>query len=411
MSSYAGRGIDAKPQLLVVKGSFSSMGGAERDILRNLPHLLKLFSIKVATLDTVIELESLCENLKIPLLKSKENWNIPTDPISIIRDSSMESSLKSWKKVEGLNEAILDSDMIHLISGDGTLSLIELIPESIPTHLHLLEPHRGLHEDILHRRVNGKPKRNLGLTKTLLSRARKRDIANIKMFSSRKKSLISGNSEYTISRIKEIYNIEAGLLWPSISSEEFSPVPQENEKKIFAEISKPYVVNIGRASWAKGTWETISMLENSGISMAHVGGGDSDDIQKLILHAKSCNVEVWFAPRLSQNDLSGLLRGARASISMAHGEPFGLTPIEAFSIGTPAIFVNEGGFLDTIVDNENGRLIPRTNSKEWRDALEQAKDKNLRINWSKAGKEKIHSLDLTCEKHAERIFQIYNDFC
>ena len=73
MSSYAGRGRDAKPQLLVVKGSFSSMGGAERDILRNLPHLLKLFSIKVATLDTVIELESLCENLKIPLLKNLLN--------------------------------------------------------------------------------------------------------------------------------------------------------------------------------------------------------------------------------------------------------------------------------------------------------------------------------------------------
>ena len=63
------------------------------------------------------------------------------------------------------------------------------------------------------------------------------------------------------------------------------------------------------------------------------------------------------------------------------------------------------------IRDRNGRLIPRTNSKEWRDALEQAKDKNLRINWSKAGKEKIHSLDLTCEKHAERIFQIYNDFC
>ena len=411
MSSYAGRGMDAKPQLLVVKGSFSSMGGAERDILRNLPYLAKLFSIKVATLDTVSELEMLCKKLRIPLMKPKENWKIPKDPVSIIRDSSIESSMKSWKETDGLNEAILGSDMIHIISGDGSLSLVELIPESIPTHLHLLEPHRGLHEDILHRKINGKPKRNLGLTNTLLSRARKRDITNMKKFSSRERSLISGNSAYTVSRIKEIYNIEAGLLWPSISSEEFSPEPQENEKKIFTEISKPYVVNIGRASWAKGTWETISMLENSGISMAHVGGGDIEDIDKLISHAKSCNVEVWFAPRLSQNDLSGLLRGARASISMAHGEPFGLTPIEAFSIGIPAIFVNEGGFLDTIIDNENGRLIPRTNSNEWRDALEQVEDKNLRINWSKAGKERIHSLDLSCEKHAERIFQIYNNFC
>ena len=96
MSSYAGRGRDAKPQLLVVKGSFSSMGGAERDILRNLPYLTKLFSIKVATLDTVSELEMLCEELRIPLMKPKENWKIPKDPVSIIRDTSTDSSMKSW---------------------------------------------------------------------------------------------------------------------------------------------------------------------------------------------------------------------------------------------------------------------------------------------------------------------------
>ena len=66
MSSYAGQGMDAKPRLLVVKGSFSVMGGAERDILRNLPFLKQLFTIQVATLDVVSELELLCQELKFP---------------------------------------------------------------------------------------------------------------------------------------------------------------------------------------------------------------------------------------------------------------------------------------------------------------------------------------------------------
>ncbi len=411
MSSYAGDGMSVKPQLLVVKGSFTAMGGAERDILRNLPSLAQLFTIKVATIGSVNELESLCKELEIPLITPTKPWERPTDPISIIRDTSMESSLKSWKESDGINTAILESDMIHIISGDGSLSLIDLIPESIPVHLHLLEPHRGLHEDVLHRRINGKPKSILGLTKTLLSRARKRDINNIRQLSSREYSVISGNSKYTVSRIKEIYNINAGLLWPSISSEEFPSETNEMEKKVFTEISSPYVVNIGRASWAKGTWETISMLENTGIAMAHIGGGEINDIKELNKHAKSCNVEVWFAPRLPGNELSGLLRGARASVSMAHGEPFGLTPIEAFSIGTPAIFVNEGGFLDTIIDNENGKLISRSNLKFWSEALEQASDKNLRTKWSEAGKERIEILNLSCEKHADRIYQIYKNIC
>jgi len=410
MSSYAGGGEDSKPKLLVVKGSFAAMGGAERDVLRNLPALAKLFSIKVATLNPVDELELLCKNLNISLLKSKKKWEVPDDPLSIILDRSMESSLRYWKDVEGLMNTIQETDMIHIISGDGSLSLVELVPDSIPIHLHLLEPHRGLHEEVLHRKVNGEPKRNLGLTNALLSRARKRDVKNIKKLSEMKKSAISGNSNYTVSRIEEIYGIKAGLLWPSVSSEEFPEEPKEDEKIDFSEISKPYVVNIGRASWAKGTWETISMLKDSGISMAHVGGGTTTEINDLREHANSCNVEVWFAPRLSQNELSGLLRGARASISMAHGEPFGLTPIEAFSIGTPAIFVNEGGFRDTIIDNENGRLIARSDSKEWMEALEQSKDKDIRTKWSKSGRNMINSLNLSTEKHAERVYQIYKEF-
>ena len=52
-----------------------------------------------------------------------------------------------------------------------------------------------------------------------------------------------------------------------------------------------------------------------------------------------------------------MIEDSLAVVSMAHKEPFGLTPIEAFSIGTPAIFVDEGGFRDTIIDGICGRLI------------------------------------------------------
>jgi glycosyltransferase involved in cell wall biosynthesis len=152
------------------------------------------------------------------------------------------------------------------------------------------------------------------------------------------------------------------------------------------------------------------MLENTELSMAHVGGGSSEDINQLISHAESCNVKVWFAPRLPQNELLGLLRGAEASVSMAHGEPFGLTPIEAFAIGTPALFVNEGGFTDTVIDGENGRLIDRSDTKEWVHALEQSSDKEIRERWAESGKERIKSLNLTCDMHANRIFQIFDNF-
>ena len=402
MSSYAGSGSTAKPRLLVVKGCFSAMGGAERDLIRNIPFLSENFSIKVATLDPVSELISICKKMDFELLSPKKSWDVSKNPISIILDN--DTSLSEWKKIEGLDAAIDNSDFIHVVSGDGSMSIIDLIPSTIPVHFHLLEPHRGLHEDVLHLKIDGQPKRNLGITKTLLSRARKRDILRVQSFNSRLKSSISGNSNYTVARIKEVYDIEAGLLWPSIHLEDFS-IYEENCN--FNELNGPYVVNIGKASWVKGTWETISMLKNTNLSLAHVGGGNTEDIIQLKEHAKSCNVEVWFAPRLTQNELTVLLRNARASISLAHGEPFGLTPIEAFAVGTPAIYVKDGGFRDTIIDKENGRLIAREDIDIWHAALKDAKNMENRIRWSEAGKEKIKSLDLSCEKHAERIYNIY----
>ena len=110
---------------------------------------------------------------------------------------------------------------------------------------------------------------------------------------------------------------------------------------------------------------------------------------------------------MKQNELAIVLRNARASISLAHGEPFGLTPIEAFAVGTPAIYVNEGGFKDTIVDRENGRLVGRDQIENWHAALKDAGKNENRIRWSEAGKERIKSLNLSCEKHAERIYNIY----
>ena len=402
MSSYAGSSSAAKPRLLVVKGCFSAMGGAERDLIRNIPFLSEKFVVKVATLDPVDELESICREMDFELMTPDNSWIISDDPLSIILDK--DSSLKAWKEIEGLDSVIEKSDFIHIVSGDGSMSIIDLIPSSIPVHLHLLEPHRGLHEDVLHMKVNGRPKRNIGLTKTLLSRARKRDILRIKSFNSREKSSISGNSKYTVSRIKEIYNIDAGLLWPSIDLEDFS---ENDEDSDFIKLNSPYVVNIGKASWVKGTWETISILEETNLSLAHIGGGDKEDIRLLEEHAESCKVKVWFAPRLTQNELTIVLRNARASISLAHGEPFGLTPIEAFAVGTPAIYVNEGGFKDTIVDKENGRLVAREQIKDWHSALKDAENKENRVRWSEAGKERIKSLDLSCEKHTERIYDIY----
>ena len=407
MSRYSGSEKKVRPSLIVAKGSFAAMGGAERDLLRIIPSLTKLFSVKIATLHKVPELENLCKDLEIELFAPKINWVLSKDVLSTILDTGIESAAKTWLTCDGLIKTINKIDCIHIVSGDGSFGLFRHIPEHVSCHLHLLEPHRGLHEDVLHRNIDGKPKRSLWLTKLLLSRARKRDLEIIKKFNLREKSLISSNSNYSSSMAKEVYGINTDVLWPCVDSSEFpresnndieNPYPSNNE----------YIVNIGKVSWVKGTWETISMAAKTNIEVAHVGGGDEKDIEKLRKYAKDLDVNLWIAPRLSSPELVSLMRNSRAIVSMAYGEAFGLTPIEAFSIGVPAIFVNEGGFRDTITDRISGRLLKRNDFSAWRIALEEAGLEKNRKEWTEAGRRKISELDLTPDNHARKIREILN---
>jgi glycosyltransferase involved in cell wall biosynthesis len=395
----AGRGR----RLLVAKGSFEAFGGAERDLIRNLPAFAQRFQVSVATLHPVPELESICTRLGLPLISPDEAWETPTDAFSTVLDSGRDAAAKAWRSCSGLADTLAESDAVHLVSGDGSLGLLEHVPDSVAVHLHLLEPHRGLHEDVLHRRIDGSPKRSLGLTSALLSRARRRDIEAIRGLSDRARTAISGNSSYTAARIGEVYGVEAGVLLPSLVSDEF---PAESSSDVSFEsvgMTGPYVVSVGRASWVKGSWETVSMLSGSGLSLAHVGGGSSEDLERLSQHAESCGVGIWVAPRLSSPEMAALMREATAVVSTAHGEPFGLTPVEAISVGTPALVVDEGGFRDTVLDGVNGRLLPRGDIGAWHSALEQAADGETRVAWAEAGRARITEMDLSTEAHCRRL--------
>ena len=395
----------SRPRLLVAKGSFGSMGGAERDLIRVLPAINRLFEVTMATIQPSNELEEACSESGIELIRPESKWHLSTDPISVVLDSGRGTASKAWASCTGLSEAMESSMALHLVSGDGSLPILDHVPPGLRVHLHLLEPHRGLYEETLHRRVDGSPRRNLALTKAALSRARSRDQSLMGSLISRKGAIVSGNSSFSAQRANEVYGIEAGVLWPCVDTDEFPEDPSDDPENPYPE-EGGYVVSVGRASYAKGTWETISMLAGTGLSLAHVGGGDEGSLGMLSKHANSSGVGLWVAPRLPSPDLVSLMRGARAVVSMAHKESFGLTPIEAFAVGTPPLFVDEGGFRDTIVDGENGRLLDRGDAASWHSALEQASDPSTREGWAASGRERISELDLTPEAHARRIWDL-----
>ena len=402
-----------KPSLLVAKGTFEAMRGAERDLIRNLPALTKYFDVTMTTLQSSRELKQCCRENSIPLLKPKISWQQKSGTWARIWNTELRSSTKAWKGIAGLKEVLASTDAVHLVSGDGSLGLIRLVPKKTPFHLHMLEPHRGLYEDVLHLGVDGKPRRNLSLTKFALSKARRDDRRVISAFLKRSKSKINGNSNYSAERIQAVYGCDSEFIHPSVDFSEFTPEATEEENQAWIDLDElpdpPWVTTIGHAGWVKGGWETISMLAGSGFGLVLVGGGVFEEVEGLHDHADARGVKLWTPPRLSNLQLTGLMRRSVAIVSMAHGEPFGLTPIEAFAVGTPALFVDEGGFQDTVEDGVNGRLLPRDDIMAWQESLNEALDSDVKKKWAEAGRQKIAELDLSPDAHARRIFEIFEE--
>ena len=402
-----------KPSLLVAKGTFEAMRGAERDLIRNLPALTKYFDVTMTTLQSSRELKQCCRENSIPLLKPKISWQQKSGTWSRIWNTELRSSTKAWKGIAGLKEVLANTDAVHLVSGDGSLGLIRLVPKKTPFHLHMLEPHRGLYEDVLHLGVDGKSRRNLSLTRFALSKARRDDRRVVSAFLKRPKSKINGNSNYSAERIETVYGCDSEFIHPSVDFSEFTPEATEEENQAWIDLDElpdpPWVTTIGHAGWVKGGWETISMLAGSGFGLVLVGGGVFEEVEGLHDHANARGVKLWTPPRLSNLQLTGLMRRSVAIVSMAHGEPFGLTPIEAFAVGTPALFVDEGGFQDTVEDGVNGRLLPRDDIMAWQESLNEALDSDVKKKWAEAGRQKIAELDLSPDAHARRIFEIFEE--
>ncbi len=400
-------GTESKPSLLVAKGCFEPMGGAERDLIRVIPALCERFIVSVATLRPSEELVNICSDLSIDLLHPEDPWIVPRGGLNEILHRKQRGSFQQWASIPDIKERVSEVDGVHLVSGDGSLGILRLIDSSKSVNVHYLEPDRGLYEDVLHLDIRGRPRRPLFLTRIALSFAKFSDRRMVKKMASSPNVVISANSAYSAEKFLSTYGFEAGVIRPNVSSKEFSRKETDREEGAWKEVEDlpepPWVVTIGGFNWVKGIWECISMLEGSEVGLAIIGRGSDEDLYALREHAKSCDVELWTYSDLDLSQLIAIMRRSRAVISMAHGEPFGLTAIEALSVGVPALFVDEGGFRDSIVDGVCGRLLPRGDATAWHLAIEEAGDPEVADRWKLAGRARISELELGPQSQADFI--------
>ena len=240
---------------------------------------------------------------------------------------------------------------------------------------------------------------------------RKRIEKSFRGFADNPRWSVSANSVFSSDNLHRIYGIKGGVLYPSVDLSEFSRVAAHDEIASRRELKLTegeYAVTVGRLSRFKGIYEAVDHLVGSGLGLVVIGGGKESGNAALRRYGEVLGVPVKVLSGLSTQVMLAVMRGSAAVIGLAHGEAFGLTPIEAMALGVPPVFVNEGGYTETVVDQLNGRLVERGDVDAWNRALEQARDSGTRERWARNGLSRIEELGLTPENHAERLYAIIN---
>lgn len=402
----------ARPRLLIVRGSFATMGGAERELLQLIRMAHGRWDVHLATLDISPEAVELMRPAQPTLIKPSTSLPWPEGAVAEVTAAASKAAQKAWASLDIPWEHF---DVVHLSVCRGTLEILPLIPAHLPVNYHCLEPPRWLYEDVLHRHPNGRPKRPLWLTRLVFTQQRRRDQRFVRTLLKRPKSAMFGNSPWSQILLGRTYGLhsdptatnghaprrdedqrplEGSHVLPTVDLSNWpaEATPEETtERGDVALPEGPYVVTIGTVSHVKGTYATMRSLVNTPYSLVQAGGGSAEEKAALVAEGQRLGVNVFCMPRLSQAALVGVVRGAHAMVSHAHHEPFGFTPLEAMAVGVPPIMVNEGGFHYTMRDAGAGRLVERDDHEGWMAAYEAATDPETRKAWAVAGRKHVAS--------------------
>ncbi|MCU1473901.1 glycosyltransferase [Amnibacterium sp.] len=149
------------------------------------------------------------------------------------------------------------------------------------------------------------------------------------------------NSHSVADRIQGAYGVTAMVIPPPISLDSTGaqrPVVLPTER---------FFLTVGRERGYKNTGVLAAAFAQMPQEHLVVVGAEATD---------GGPGNVSYLPHVSDSELRWLYRHARALVSVSN-EDFGLTPLEANAMGTPALVLRAGGFLDSLAEGVSGLFI------------------------------------------------------
>ncbi|MFC4721198.1 glycosyltransferase family 4 protein [Geojedonia litorea] len=172
------------------------------------------------------------------------------------------------------------------------------------------------------------------------------------------------------------------------------------------------IVSIFRMCWEKnieGNLRVIKLLKEQGLPVKYDVYGDGPDLGQLYYLVDQLGLGdiVTIKGKVSNTQLKTLLPSYDFILQLSHSESFGMSVVEAQSMGIPALVSTSDGLPEAIVPNHSGYCVAPNASEQASLYIDQLwRNKNLYLQFSKAAIDYAHS-NFSVEHEVKRLLTLY----
>lgn len=160
------------------------------------------------------------------------------------------------------------------------------------------------------------------------------------------------NSQEVRARIQKFYRRDSTVINPPVSlpSTDYRLQQKKAVDRRPSTVRNYYLAG-GRLARAKGIDIIVEAFNENGRKLKVFGKGFAGFDEELRAMAGK-NIE--FLGEVTDHERQELMGNAKAYLFASYDEDFGITPVEAMSVGTPVIAYRNGGVKETVVDGKTG---------------------------------------------------------
>jgi glycosyltransferase involved in cell wall biosynthesis len=210
--------------------------------------------------------------------------------------------------------------------------------------------------------------------------------------------------------VSDVLRPTVHILPHGIDSDFFSP---EVPTSISATQRRPVILFYANVSERKGIFELLNGFDllSSEFSFAELwiaGDGEELNAARELASCLSACARIRFLGRQSREQAVLLMRQADIYCLPSHGEPYGMTVVEAMSCGLPVVVTDAGG-VRYLVDNTSGLRVPVNSPASIAGAIATLlADPTLRREMGHRNRQKVLQY-FSWNKVIDRLEQIYQE--